>query len=96
MERHARSHFLPYTGSAIYYYDIGPIRESLTRIGQVRRHRTAPYTNTPNHAGEDPHGAPRGEPGTEEKTVSDFFEGAIRPGDDCEEKACFAGGFTGP
>ena len=88
--------FLPYTGSAIYYYDIGPIRETSPGSGKFIGTTPPPYTNTPNTAGEDPHGAPRGEPGTEEKTVSDFFGGAIRPGDDCEEKPCYAGGFTGP
>ena len=86
----------PYTGSAIYYYDIGPIRETSPGSGQFIGTEPPPYTNTPNLSGEDPHGAPRGEPGTEEKTVSDFFEGAIKAEDDCEEKACFAGGFTGP
>ncbi len=88
--------FLPYTGSAIYYYDIGPIRETSPGSGKFIGTEPPPYTNTANLSGEDPHSAPRGEPGTEEKTVSDFFEGAIRPGDDCEAKACFAGGFTGP
>ncbi len=89
-------HPLPYPGSAIYYYDIGPIRESPVGSGESIGTNPPPYANIPNFAGEDPHGAPRGEPGTEEKTVSDFFEGAIMAGDDCEEEACFAGGFTGP
>ncbi len=91
-----KMHPLPYPGSAIYYYDIGPIRESPVGSGKSIGTEPPPYVNIPNFAGEDPHGAPRGEPGTEEKTVSDFFEGAIKAGDDCEAKACFAGGFTGP
>ena len=88
--------FLPYVGTAFYYYDIGPVRESPEGSHQFIGVEPPPFTNTPDFSGEDPHGAPRGEPLTEEKTVSDFFEGAIRPGDDCEEKPCYAGGFTGP
>ncbi len=86
----------PFTGSAIYYYDIGPVRESPVGSGKMIGVPPPPYTNIPNFEGEDPHGAPRGEPGTEEKLVSDFYEGAIPGEDNCEAKACFAGGFTGP
>ena len=31
----------PYTGSAAYYWDIGPVRESPSGLGRIRRHRTA-------------------------------------------------------
>jgi hypothetical protein len=86
----------PFTGSAIYYYDIGPLRESPIGSGNMIGVPPPPYTNTPNKEGEDPHGAPRGEPGTEQRLVSDFYEGAIPSTDNCEGKACFAGGFTGP
>ena len=64
-----KMHPLPYPGSAIYYYDIGPIRESPAGSGKFIGTNPPPYNNIPNFAGEDPHGAPRGEPGTEEKTV---------------------------
>jgi hypothetical protein len=86
----------PFQGSAVYYYDIGPIRESPVGSGKFIGTEPPPHANIPNLAGEDPHGAPRGEPGTEEKTVSDFFEGAIQEGDNCEGGPCYAGGFTGP
>ena len=36
-----RSRRYPYTGSAIYYWDIGPVREEPGRLGQIDRHRTA-------------------------------------------------------
>jgi len=89
-------HKYPFTGSAIYYYDIGPVRESPIGSGKMIGVPPPPYENLPNFNGEDPHGAPRGEPGTEEKLVSDFYEGSIPAGDNCEGKACYAGGFTGP
>ena len=89
-------HQYPFTGSAIYYYDIGPVRESPLGSGQRIGVEPPPLANVPNLSGEDPHGAPRGEPGTEQKLVSDFYEGAIPKSDDCEGKPCYAGGFTGP
>jgi hypothetical protein len=86
----------PFTGSAIYYWDIGPIRESPAGSGDFVGVEPPPYENTPDISGEDPHGAPRGVPGTEQKLVSDFFNGAIPQIDDCEGGPCYAGGFTGP
>ncbi len=86
----------PFGGSAVYYWDIGPLRESPIGSGTFIGVPPPPYGNVPNLAGEDPHGAPRGEPGTEQQLVSDFYEGGIPLRDDCERKACFAGGFTGP
>jgi len=91
-----RLHRYPFTGSAIYYYDIGPIRESSPGSGKSIGVAPPPLENIPNILGEDPHGAPRGEPGTEQRLVSDFYEGAIPKVDNCEGKPCFAGGFTGP
>ena len=89
-------HKYPFTGSAIYYYDIGPVRESPIGSGKMIGVPPPPYANFPNYGGEDPHGAPRGEPGTEQKLVSDFYEGSIPANDNCEGKACYAGGFVGP
>jgi hypothetical protein len=86
----------PFTGSAIYYWDIGPIRETSPGSGQFVGVEPPPYGNIPDTSGEDPHSAPRGAPKTEEKLVSDFFEGSIPEGDDCEGRPCYAGGFKGP
>lgn len=86
----------PFTGSAVYYWDIGPLRESAPGSGVELGVPPPPYENVPNFFGEDPHGAPRGVPAEEEKLISDFFEGAIQPSDDCEAGPCYAGGFTGP
>jgi len=85
----------PYTGSAIYYWDTGPIREDPANPGSVIGTEPPPYENVPNRAGADPHGAPRATP-AEQQLVSDFFEGAIPASDNCGGGPCFAVGFNGP
>jgi hypothetical protein len=85
----------PYTGSAVYYWDIGPVREDPANLGKLIGVPPPPYENLPNREGEDPHGAPRGAPAAEQ-LVSDFFEGAIPASDNCGGGPCFAGAFTGP
>jgi hypothetical protein len=85
----------PYTGSAAYYWDIGPVRESSPGSGKFIGTEPPPYENLPNRTGEDPHGAPRAAAG-EQQLVSDFFNGAIQKADNCGNKACYAGSFTGP
>ena len=90
----AVSHY-PFAGSAAYYWDIGPIRESPTGSGKFIGTEAPPYENLPNRSGEDPHGAPRAAP-AEQQLVSDFFEGAILKSDNCSRGPCYAGSFTGP
>ncbi|HTA06278.1 MAG TPA: hypothetical protein VK774_07940, partial [Solirubrobacteraceae bacterium] len=85
----------PYTGSAAYYWDIGPVRESTPGSGKFIGTEPPPYENLPNRTGEDPHSSPRAAP-AEQQLVSDFFNGAIQKSDNCGRKACFAGSFTGP
>jgi hypothetical protein len=85
----------PYTGSAIYYWDIGPVREDPLNPGSQIGVEPPPYENVPNAGGQDPHEAPRNAP-AEQQLVSDFFEGAIQKSDDCGRKPCYAGSFTGP
>jgi hypothetical protein len=83
----------PFTGSAIYYWDIGPIRAG--EGGKTIGTEPPPYENLPNRAGEDAEGAPRAAP-AEQQLVSDFFDGAIQVGDACGGGPCYAGTFTGP
>ncbi len=85
----------PYTGSAIYYWDSGPIREDAANPGSEIGTEPPPYENVPNRSGQDPHGAPRATP-AEQQLVSDFFAGAIPRSDDCSGGPCFAIGFGGP
>ena len=83
----------PFAGSAIYYWDTGPVREEPpgTTVGV----EPPPYENVPNESGVDPHGAPRATP-AEQQLVSDFFEGAIPKSDNCGGGPCFSIGFSGP
>jgi hypothetical protein len=85
----------PFTGSAAYYWDIGPIRESSPGSGKFIGTEPPPYENLPNRTGEDPHSAPRAAP-AEQQLVSDFFNGAIQKSDNCGHGPCYAGSFTGP
>lgn len=85
----------PYTGSAIYYWDAGPVREDPPGSGTIVGTEPPPYENLPNRTGADPHGAPRATP-AEQQLVSDFFDGAILQSDDCGGGPCFAAGFAGP
>ncbi len=85
----------PYTGSAAYYWDIGPVRPNPSNPEATIGTEPPPYENLPNRTGEDPHSAPRAAP-AEQQLVSDFFNGAIQKTDDCGHHACYAGSFTGP
>jgi hypothetical protein len=86
-------HRYPFNGSAIYYWDSGPVREEPpgTTVGV----EPPPYENLPNESGADPHGLPRATP-AEQQLVSDFFEGAITESDNCGGGPCFSIGFSGP
>jgi hypothetical protein len=81
----------PFTGSAIFYWDTGPIR---TENGETIGVAPPPLENVPNRAGEDPHGAPRGAPKAEQ-LISQFLSPAGAITDVCAGKPCYAGGWTG-
>jgi hypothetical protein len=85
----------PYTGSAIYYWDAGPVRPDPLNPEAVIGTEPPPYENVPNRSGQDPHGAPRATP-AEQQLVSDFFAGAILQRDDCGGGPCYSVGFSGP
>jgi len=85
----------PYTGSAIYYWDNGPVREEPAGSGTIVGTEPPPYENLPNRTGADPHGLPRATP-AEQQLVSDFFDGAIQQSDNCGGGPCYSRGFTGP
>jgi hypothetical protein len=82
-------------GSAIYYWDGGPIRETFPGSGQFLGTEPPPFTNLPNRTGQDPHSLPRATPG-EQQLVSDFLEGAVQTRDRCNGGPCYSDGFSGP
>jgi hypothetical protein len=85
----------PYTGSAIYYWDGGPVRETSPGSGKFVGTEPPPYENLPNRTGSDPHSLPRAT-AAEQQLVSDFLEGAVQRSDRCNMGPCYSGGFTGP
>ncbi len=90
----ALTHY-PFTGSAIYVWDSGPVRESPAGSGKFVGTEPPPHENLPNRSGEDPHGLPRATP-AEQQLVSDFFGGSIPTTDRCGKGPCYSGSFTGP
>ena len=85
----------PYNGSAIYYWDGGPVRETSPGSGQFVGTEPPPFENLPNRSGQDPHSLPRSTP-AEQQLISDFLGGAIPSSDSCNKGPCYSGGFTGP
>jgi hypothetical protein len=85
----------PFTGSAVYYWDSGPVRESPPGSHNFVGTEPPPYENLPNRTGEDPHELPRAA-AAEQQLVSDFFEGDIKGTDNCGGGPCYSNGFTGP
>lgn len=85
----------PYQGSAIVYWDIGPVRPDPDNPGETIGVPPPPQENVPNRGGEDPHGAPRGAPDAL-RMVSNFLrpQGAVV--NVCGNHPCYAGGWTGP
>jgi hypothetical protein len=82
----------PYSGSAIVYWDSGPL--SSPGPGNTD---PPPLTNTPNRSGDDPHERPRRAP-AERQMVSDFLQpdNLSHITDTCMGGPCYAGTFTGP
>ena len=88
----------PFTGSAIVYWDGGPVRAGAGGADNgVIGTDVPPLGNIPNTSGDDPHSLPRNQ-AQEQQMVSDF----LRPDaisnitDTCLGLPCFDGGFTGP
>jgi hypothetical protein len=85
----------PFTGSAIFYWDTGPVRPDPENPGETIGVPPPPLENVPNRAGEDPHSAPRGAQ-LAEQLISQFLTPAAAITDVCGGEACRAGGWTGP
>jgi hypothetical protein len=87
----------PYTGSAIVYWDGGPVRPDPSNPAGVIGTDPPPLENVPNRSGQDPHSLPRVTP-AEQQMVSDF----LRPdalssiSGTCYGGPCFDSSFSGP
>jgi hypothetical protein len=87
----------PFAGSAIVYWDGGPVRPDPLDPAMVIGTDPPPLGNVPNTSGKDPHGLPRAQP-EEQQMVSDFLrpDAQSQITDTCGGGPCFDGGFTGP
>ena len=85
----------PFTGSAIYYWDSGPIRDEPAGPGESSAPNRRRYENLPNRTGDDPHGAAAGDAGRAAAGL-----GLLRRRDPGKRQLrrgpCFAIGFSGP
>jgi hypothetical protein len=84
----------PFTGSAIFYWDTGPVRPDPLNPARTIGVPPPPLQNVPNRAGEDPHGAPRGAP-LGLQLISQFLSPAGAITDVCGGQPCYAGGWAG-
>jgi hypothetical protein len=82
----------PFGGSAIVFWDPGPVRT----VGTETEGTSAPpATNTPNRTGDDPHENPRSTPSARVQK-SEFLKVGGQVVDVCGGKPCFAAPYTGP
>ncbi|HMW46537.1 MAG TPA: hypothetical protein PKD47_11685, partial [Solirubrobacterales bacterium] len=83
----------PYDGSAIAYWDSGPLRPGLAPDSTIGTD-PPPITNTAPVSGEDPHELPR-----VSETAVEMIDGFLREGgsvtNPCAPGPCLAGGWTG-
>ena len=82
----------PFGGSAIVFWDTGPVRT----VGTVTEGTTPPpATNTPNRSGDDPHGNPRATASARIQK-SEFLKVGGAVVDVCGGEPCYAAPYTGP
>jgi hypothetical protein len=82
----------PFDGSAIVFWDTGPVRT----VGTETEGTSAPpQTNTPNRTGDDPHENPRSTPSARTQK-SEFLKVGGRVVDVCGGRPCYAAPYTGP
>jgi hypothetical protein len=82
----------PFGGSAIVFWDTGPLRTVGT---ETLGTNAPPATNTPNRSGDDPHDNPRDTPSARVQK-SEFLKVGGQVVDVCGGKPCFAAPYTGP
>ncbi len=85
----------PFGGSAIFYWDIGPIRPDPNNPLNIIGTDPPPLTNTPNVSGQNPHVAPRAAL-AEQQLVSSFLQPNGVIVNTCGTGPCYAGTWTGP
>ena len=82
----------PFRGSAIVFWDTGPVRTVGT---ETEGTNAPPRTNTPNRSGDDPHENPRATEAARRQKAR-FLRLGGRVVDVCGGKPCYAAPYTGP
>jgi hypothetical protein len=82
----------PFDGSAIVFWDTGPVR---TVGAETEGTSAPPQTNTPNRTGDDPHENPRSTPSARTQK-SEFLKVDGRVVEVCGGRPCYAAPYTGP
>lgn len=85
----------PFDGSAIAYWDTGPVRNDPENPGDVIGTTAPPIQNVAPIFGLDPHEETR-LTNTAQQMVSNFLDINGRVTNPCLPGACYSGGFTGP
>jgi hypothetical protein len=85
----------PFAGSAISYFDSGPLRLDPDNPGSLIGTYPPPGINQPPDAGLDPHPDPS-RTAADRAMVSAFLEPGGRVIGACGASPCYAGGFAGP
>jgi hypothetical protein len=87
----------PYRGSALVYWDSGPVRQDPNDPSAQIGTGPPPIENQPNRSGEDPHELPR-RTLAEQQMVSDFLrpDASSQITDTCNGGPCFDFTFDGP
>ena len=87
----------PFTGSAIVYWDSGPLRPNPSPPPSETGTNAPPIENLPNRSGRDPHELPR-RTTAEQQMVSDFLQpdNLSHITDTCAGGPCFDFTFSGP
>ena len=88
----------PFSGSAIVYWDGGPVRPDPMDPGGADRHRRAAARQHPEPQRRGPARPAARDAAAEQQMVSDFLrpDAASAITDTCNGAPCFDGGFTGP
>ena len=85
----------PFAGSALVYFDSGPLRLDPGNPGQLIGTYPPPVQNLPPDAGADPHDDPA-RATDDQAMVSDFLKPSGKVTDTCRPGPCYAGGFGAP
>ena len=87
---------LPYRGSALVVWDIGPLRNCDSSGENCQGTTPPPIENVPNRAGIDPHGPDASETEAGQAQIAEFLKPRGRVVEVCDGHPCYLEGWSGP